>query len=114
MLLWPISSRRICYRTPNQSLLEQLRTGPLYRDLEASLSQELFWCASFVAILGLAMLAGAKPYPLVLAFTIPTALLAVFMSARRGKYDGVLQEHVRTSSSRQLESLTRLSVGYSL
>lgn len=25
------------YRTPNHSLLEQLRTGPLYRDLEASL-----------------------------------------------------------------------------
>lgn len=57
--------------------------------------QEFFWCASFVVILGLAMLAGARPYPLVLAFTIPTALLAVFMSARRGKYDGVLQEYVR-------------------
>jgi hypothetical protein len=58
--------------------------------------QEIFWSATAVSAFGVAAFAEMEPYPFALAITVPTALIAVIWSARRGLYNGIGHRAVHT------------------
>jgi uncharacterized protein (DUF1810 family)/membrane-bound metal-dependent hydrolase YbcI (DUF457 family) len=57
--------------------------------------QEVFWMATVACAFGIAVLAEIRPYPFMIAATVPTAVIAVFRSARGGRYNGVCHRAVR-------------------